>query len=305
MDDLLNVADAGADSEDVVRTNAVLSRLVSEWRAIRGRLELPPSATVQEIATRLKLSWSTAQKLNRIGRIANVRAEDLKLFPAAKTWEQVVKSAEGLLGADHKNIQALSLAVDQFVNWIETMGGSRVAAMRHATGAIVGEPVPSEPLEIEGYADRAQLVHFWGKVCKYLTEELLLTQFIRRSPDSTDDKLDVATLQGFKGCRGKPGAMPLAFRTVAISRDEKLITREGGEQFGSFQLLHSLCSKPIPPILSSGDSVQQMVFVEPQWAISPGPLDLPFCCWRARLCSGAVKIRQSNWRQSMCIPVSS
>jgi hypothetical protein len=250
----------------------VLARLVAEWRATRRALELPPTATVQQISDRLALSWATAQRLNRLGKLVNVNVNDLEFFPGARAWDRIMQGVENVLGAQHPNYQTLALAADHFVAWITSTGGSRSAAIREAAAAEA--KIASASGELTRQNDRELCVEAWGRIFGCISDACLNVRIARHSPGLTPPRLDLATINALKTCIGKPGAMPLAFTRSTFSIEHKQFEGHDGEDARSFFLLRSMTSKPVPSILFTSDAKRQTAFVEPQWTSMTKPLDV-------------------------------
>jgi hypothetical protein len=248
-------------------TAETLNRLVAEWRLVRSKLGLGSSATVVEVAAKLEVDRGTAQRLSRISKLENFTPTAVEFFPGVRAWNQILAGVERILGAQHPNYQTLSLACDHYTAWINSMGGSRSAAMRQslqdqqaATGIL--PEIPSDTA-------RGQWVQASAEIFGYLIETRMHSQLLRYTPDLNPPRMDLASLEVLKNCRGKPHALPLAWSRSTFSTGPTT-----DETRRSFFVLRSLTSKPAPATLSTGTEYRHTVFVEPQWASMTEPLNI-------------------------------
>ena len=216
----------------------MLRRLVAEWRAARVKLGLATSATFTDVARKLDVDRGTAQRLNRVSRLAEVGAADLGHFPGVRAWNRVLAGVERVLGAEHPNYQTLSLACDHYAAWL---GGSRSAAVRRfASAAPVPNGSPSHPTptaEAAGPAAgresaRARWVDAAAEVVGYGVDVRLDLVMVRETAGDGRRDVDLSTVNVLKGCRGGPAAMPLAFTRVGYTVDHQVIQGNGGRTRG-------------------------------------------------------------------------
>ncbi len=259
-------AEIPQEAGDADDASVMLNRLVAEWRLVRGKLGLGSSATVVEVAAKLKVDRGTAQRLSRISKLGNFTPAAVEFFPGVRAWNQILAGVEKVLGPEHPNYQTLSLACDHFSAWINSMGGSRSAAIRHSQQEqqAANGMFPSFPAETA----RAQWVQASAEIFGYLIEVRMHSQLLRQTPDDPA-RMDLSSLEVLKNCRGKPHALPLAF-----SRSTFATGPMTDQTHRNFYLLRSLTSKPAPATLSTGNEYRHTVFVEPQWASMTEPLNL-------------------------------
>ena len=256
----------------------LLRELVGGWRKARTELGLPTTASFADVAKRVNVDRGTAQRLTRLGRLLEVGPADLAQFPGARAWHRVLAGVQQELGARHPAAVGLGTACDRFAEYLAQSGG-RSAAVRHLTagngnGHSGGPVAPSDP-----QAARARWVDAAAESMGYLVDVRWDVQFVRESlavADGLPRQLDVAFLNVLHHCRGRPGAMPLAFtryaRTPAFPGTVPSDTAATLPR--PFHLLRAGTTRPAPVVLTTGDANRQTLFVEPQWTSLADPLDL-------------------------------
>ena len=280
----------------------MLRRLVAVWRATRVKLGLPMAASFTDIARRLDVDRGTAQRLNRIGKLADAGPGDLEQFPGVRAWHRVLVGAKQALGEDDLSVVALGQACEQFAEYLAAAGGSRSAVVRHLKGdggngmvPEAGQP-PRDGVPLAGTvagtsgsaavdggtaeARAAAWVRAAANVVGYCADVRLDVQMVRELPAPADGSpryLELAMVNVLHGCRGRPGAMPLAFTRQA--RPPTFAAADATTPLPPahphpFRLLRAGTSRPTPTVLTTGDEVRHTIFVEPQWATSPDALDL-------------------------------
>ncbi len=292
--DARSVSGASAEGSDTALLpdlGELLRRLVREWRIARSKMGLPAASSFADIARRLNVDRGTAQRLNRIGKLVDVGPADLEQFPGVRAWHSVVVGAGQALGASDPAVVALGSACEGFAAYLAAAGGSLSAVVRHlkadgsnGSGAGGGPPAGERAVPAAGGSDaaeaipaRAAWVQAAADVMGYCIDVRVDVQLVRESAvpaDGSPRELGLAMLNVLHGCRGRPGAMPLAFTRHARPPAFAGKPDEGPAVPRPFQLLRSGTSRPAPAVLTTGDGTRHTMFVEPQWATSPNPLDL-------------------------------
>jgi hypothetical protein len=248
-------------------SDSPLNRLVAEWRLARSKMGLGSTATVMDVAAKLEVDRGTAQRLNRISKLEDFTSTAVEFFPGVRAWNQILAGVERVLGADHPNYQTLALACDHYSAWINSKGGSRSAALRQSLQD--QQETTGVMPEIPSQTARAQWVQASAEIFGYLIETRMHTYLLRQTPDLSPPRMDLASLEVLKNCRGKPHALPLAWSRSTFQTGP--IT---DQTHRNFFVLRSLTSKPAPATLSTGNEYRHTVFVEPQWASMTEPLNL-------------------------------
>lgn len=267
----------------------VLRRLHKDWNEAALAIKLRANSSYSDIARKLSVDRGTAQRLLRLLRTSEVDTVDLQHFPGVRAWTSVLNGLEGLIGESHDKFQRLSLAVDQFGKSLRDSGGSKQAVirdLRKGPGAEVaaGGGGAGVAVEVQGgvggagfTGDKSDARSRWvvaaADMVGYCIDYRLHMQFLRRNPEHPS-RVDLATMDGFKGCRGVSNAAPFVIGRFAIGSSTQLEDLEKPAEGRAFQILDSLTTKPIPAVLSIGGTQRQTILIEFPWDAMTNPVDL-------------------------------
>ncbi|MDX2117477.1 MAG: hypothetical protein SFY96_04765 [Planctomycetota bacterium] len=247
-----------------------MERVVGEWRHVRGELGLKPSSTWAAVAAKLRLDRGTAQRLVKIGRLTEITPVALDLFPGPAALEKVCLAVERVLSDEHPNAQRLAAACDRLSEQLNRFGGSKAAAVRAVDEASHGEDASPH-----GDDSRQHLVDAMADFVGFaigLRYDLLIMRPTPRKPN----RIDLAMAQCYLDCRGRSGALPLAYSRHGCASNGAPVASGGMIDGRSVALLSSGTSSPPPGLLFTGDAVSQSAIVEPNWTEFNQSLDLSF-----------------------------
>lgn len=256
------VPDSKSEDEHCNATRASLNRLAEEWAYTVRALNLGPRPTWSEIAKSVSVDRGTAQRLvvmtRNIQSGVSVESHDIPGFAA---WSKVLSGLDNALGTEHPAYQRLAAACESFETALLPYGGSKAAALR----AIAERRQSLTNVQRDGVAAanavRLGLVRNCAEAIGYCVKWRLNLQIARPNPHHAE-RLDVAMVNVFLGCTGRPGAMPLALDRFGIGTGSEVEQSSG--QHRAF-VLTSVTSNPPPAILTVADDTHQTAFIEPTW----------------------------------------